>query len=158
MFSRILGKDQDKEIPAPAPAHLRRWDSTSTTASCTMSTDLKSTSSESHTTSEEYATELPKEIEPWAALLFKYGFFFPLFWVFGALILRSPVELGQPEIDLETGKPKQWTKAQVELFQRTKECERKWARRCLWALITFGVVCLLGLVIGLSVGLTVGRK
>ncbi|KAL0061766.1 hypothetical protein AAF712_011369 [Marasmius tenuissimus] len=158
MFTRLFGKQQEPNASAaPAPAHLQRWDSASTVASFTQSVDLKSTSSDYDSTSQS-TEELPKEIEPWAALLFKYGFFFPLFWVFGAMILRSPVELGEPDVDLETGKRKEWTKEQVDLFERTRECERKWAKRCLWALIILSVLCLIGLVVGLSVGLTVGRR
>ncbi len=55
---------------------------------------------------------------------------FPLFWIAGALILLSP--LSAPE-DWEASKPEYERKEIIESMRRT---ELKWAKRCLYALLT----------------------
>ena len=55
---------------------------------------------------------------------------FPLFWVAGAFILLSP--LRAPE-DWESAKPEIERQELIESMRRT---EIKWAKRCLYALLT----------------------
>ncbi|KAL0569187.1 hypothetical protein V5O48_012785 [Marasmius crinis-equi] len=134
----------DIDIPTlPAKVHLRRWESTTSTELDDSQTQKSSRPS----TSEKEA------VDPLPALFFKYGFFFPLFWVFGALILRHPFSSdasAHPEDGL--------TKSEVEMVERIRQDERKWGKRCLWALVTCAVLLVLGIVVGLSVGLTISRR
>ncbi|KAG7086833.1 hypothetical protein E1B28_002754 [Marasmius oreades] len=160
MFTHLQPQSQQTETTTRGPSQLARWDSTTTTvgSSCAVqSADLKSPTTASVSDAQSSTSE--EEPEIYAKLLFRYGFFFPLFWLFGALILRDPQHLEDvSEIDIETGKRKQWTKRDFESFERTKGEERKYARRCLFALVAFGVVVLIGLGVGLGVGLTVGQR
>ncbi|KAI0769869.1 hypothetical protein C8Q74DRAFT_1201787 [Fomes fomentarius] len=81
-----------------------------------------------------------------AMYLFKFGFLFPLFWIAGALILLSP--LSAPE-DWEASKPEYERKEIIESMRRT---ELKWAKRCLYALLT---TILVVVAVVLSIVLTV---
>ncbi|KAH9933244.1 uncharacterized protein BXZ73DRAFT_89857 [Epithele typhae] len=69
-----------------------------------------------------------------AMYLFKFGFLFPLFWVAGAFILLSP--LNAPE-GWEPSKPEHERQEIIESMRRT---EVRWAKRCLYALLVFGVL------------------
>ncbi|KAF9255760.1 hypothetical protein L218DRAFT_966986 [Marasmius fiardii PR-910] len=164
MFARLFSKQPPQAQlktahvkPIVGGTQLGRWESTTTVASsCIQSADLKSASTSSTTSLSTSESQVQDE-EPviWASLLFKFGFIFPLLWLFGALILRDPEHLEQvSEVDVETEKRKRWTKSEIERYERTKGEERKWAKRCLWALVTFGVLALIGLAVGLGVGLT----
>ncbi|KAI0360511.1 hypothetical protein OH77DRAFT_1418451 [Trametes cingulata] len=65
-----------------------------------------------------------------AMYFFKFGFLFPLFWVAGVFILLSPL---QAPADWEASKPEYERQELIESMRRT---EVKWAKRCLYALLT----------------------
>lgn len=83
-----------------------------------------------------------------AMLFFKFGFFFPPFWVFGALMLITPLRSPNPLSPLAASSA--WppnteliawcnenihTEAdKLAFLARMQEVEMKWARRCLIAL------------------------
>ncbi|ESK93103.1 hypothetical protein Moror_8826 [Moniliophthora roreri MCA 2997] len=93
-----------------------------------------------------------EEPETLAASHFRYGFFFPLLWVFGALVLLSP--LPEPVLDPESDS--EWNRMTPEererKLQKIRTAELKWGKRCLWALVAL-VVTVISLVVGLGVGL-----
>ncbi|KAF8591915.1 hypothetical protein K439DRAFT_1274037, partial [Ramaria rubella] len=77
-----------------------------------------------------YAVREPPTL---ARMLFIYGFLFFPFWLAGIYILASPL---LPTPDWESGKS-EFEKAQLLLILR--ETEKKWARRCLYAMCTLTV-------------------
>ncbi|PPQ73886.1 hypothetical protein CVT24_011945 [Panaeolus cyanescens] len=96
-----------------------------------------------------------EEPQTLAMLFFKFGFFFPAFWVFGALMLitplRSPNPLS-PEAIASAWPPNPELVAWVNEHLRTEEdkqaflekmqqVEMKWAKRCLLAIILLVAFC-----------------
>ncbi|KAJ8584614.1 hypothetical protein M405DRAFT_826498 [Rhizopogon salebrosus TDB-379] len=79
-----------------------------------------------------------------AMYLFKFGFLFPPFWLFGAIILLSP--LSAPA-DFE---PTKSEAERQELVQIMRDAESKWAKRSAWALLIFLVA--IGMIVGVTVG------
>lgn len=82
----------------------------------------------------------PAEPVTLTMFLFKFGFLFPLFWIIGAFILLSPLRPPPQKIN-EEGLPAIWLpeKTEVErleILERMRTVEVKWARRCLWALLS----------------------
>ncbi|KAJ8073363.1 hypothetical protein PM082_011637 [Marasmius tenuissimus] len=104
-----------------------------------------------------FGAEFMQRPRPVTCAFLQIRIFLPLFWVFGALILRRPFS-PEPSVDLENGKCREWTKGEVEVHERIRIEERKWGRRCLWALLTLTLLTLVCIAAGLSVGLTLGRR
>ncbi|KAI9569267.1 hypothetical protein HD554DRAFT_2020784 [Boletus coccyginus] len=79
-----------------------------------------------------------------AMYLFKFGFLFPPLWIFGSLILITPLTA---PTNFEPSKSE--TERQ-ELVQIIRDAELRWAKRCAWALVVLlvlgGVVVAVALV------------
>ncbi|KAF8528081.1 hypothetical protein BU17DRAFT_39182 [Hysterangium stoloniferum] len=74
-----------------------------------------------------YTVAEPKTL---ARALFLYGFWFPAFWLVGLAIIFTPL---RPTPDWEVGK----TSAEVEWTCKIiRETELRWAKRCLFALLS----------------------
>jgi hypothetical protein len=69
---------------------------------------------------------------------------FPPFWLFGAIILLSP--LSAPA-DFE---PTKSEAERQELVQIMRDAESKWAKRSAWALLIFLIA--IGMIVGVIVG------
>ncbi|KAE9401536.1 hypothetical protein BT96DRAFT_754906, partial [Gymnopus androsaceus JB14] len=68
-----------------------------------------------------------------AMYMFKFGFIFPPFWIFGSLILLSP--LRQPEsTPSSVWLPEKTESERQEIIEKMRKAEVKWAKRCLIAL------------------------
>jgi len=105
---------------------------------------------------------IPGEPRTLAMLLFKFGFLFPAFWVFGALLLispRCPSDPLSPLSQLSAWPPNTafdaWcnenihTEEDKALFlAKVQQVEMKWAKRCLLAL---GMLLCFSVAIGLTV-------
>ncbi|KAG6864330.1 hypothetical protein C0991_010402 [Blastosporella zonata] len=90
-----------------------------------------------------YALKAPEPLTL-ALYLFKFGFLFPPFWIMGAWILLSPLRAPSNEIDAEDGWMADKTEAErARIIEEMRKTESRWAKRCLWALITFILVCLI---------------
>jgi len=74
------------------------------------------------------------EPETLARFMFLYGFLFPPFWFMGIVILFSEL---RPSVDWEIGRSE---KEQAQLLDSLRTTEVKWAKRCIWALITFFLI------------------
>jgi hypothetical protein len=77
---------------------------------------------------------------------------FPPFWVLGALILLSPLRTPDELSPSDSSAPASWlpekTEAErLEIVQKIRKAEMKWARRCLAALL---FIVLVGLAAGLT--------
>ncbi|KZS93410.1 hypothetical protein SISNIDRAFT_454582 [Sistotremastrum niveocremeum HHB9708] len=77
------------------------------------------------------------EPETLARSLFFYGFLLPLFWIFGAFMLFSKLE---PTASWEEGKTES---AKKHLLESMRRAERRWAYRCLWALLGLSAAAVL---------------
>ena len=84
---------------------------------------------------------------------------FPPFWILGALIALSPLKAPtssplSPSYDADSDElpcawlPEKTEAERMEILQRMRKAELKWAKRCLAALV---LLTLAGLAIGLSV-------
>ncbi|KAG2002454.1 hypothetical protein CC2G_004647 [Coprinopsis cinerea AmutBmut pab1-1] len=83
-----------------------------------------------------------------AMYLFKFGFLFPLFWIFGAFILVSPLR-EPPSNEASPSWMPEKTEAERQAFiAHMRKAELKWARRCLWAIL---ILATLATVAGLAV-------
>ncbi|KAF8181793.1 hypothetical protein BJ912DRAFT_979133 [Pholiota molesta] len=81
-----------------------------------------------------------------AMYLFKFGFLFPPFWIFGAFILFSP--LREPPTAADAAAPA-WMPEKTEeerqaIIATLREVEVKWARRCVCALAIFTLLAVGG--------------
>ncbi|KAF8433002.1 hypothetical protein L210DRAFT_3412961 [Boletus edulis BED1] len=65
-----------------------------------------------------------------AMYLFKFGFLFPPFWVLGVIILVSPLTAPADFEPSKSGTERQ------RLVAIIRDAELKWAKRCVWALVT----------------------
>jgi len=94
----------------------------------------------------EYKSSTPPDIEvdTVARHLFKYGFFFPLFWAVGVYFLFAPVRVTEDWQSDKTEEEKE------KILSEMRETEVKWAKRCLWALLSF-FVCLVILIVAVVV-------
>ncbi|KAF8438541.1 hypothetical protein L210DRAFT_3403957 [Boletus edulis BED1] len=84
------------------------------------------------------------EVDTVARHLFKYGFFFPLFWAIGVYFLFSPMRV------TADWQPDKTEEEKAKMLTEMKEAEVKWAKRCLWALLSF-FVCLVILIVAVVV-------
>ncbi|TFK99305.1 hypothetical protein BDV98DRAFT_594988 [Pterulicium gracile] len=89
-----------------------------------------------------------------AELAFKYGFFFPVLWIYGAYILISPLRV--PPTTSALGWLPDKTESEKEVYlERQRREEVVWARRSLIALVALLlVVCV---VVGVVVGVVKSR-
>ncbi|KAF9652662.1 hypothetical protein BDM02DRAFT_3108734 [Thelephora ganbajun] len=78
----------------------------------------------------------PKEPPTLAMYMFKYGFLFPIFWILGSIILCIPL---RAPADWE---PTKTAEERAELIAHMRQTEKKWAKRCLIALVSFIVLIL----------------
>lgn len=74
--------------------------------------------------------EKPKEPTTLARFMFIYGFVFPPFWLVGLIILTSELH---PTAEWAVGKTEE---EKIRLMQEMRMTEVKWAKRCVYALIT----------------------
>ncbi|KAG6327048.1 hypothetical protein ID866_12041, partial [Astraeus odoratus] len=72
-----------------------------------------------------------------ARQLFKYGFLFPLFWAVGVYFMFAPMRVSP---DWEQDKTEE---EKEKIMSNLRQTEIKWAKRCLWALLTFFVCMIL---------------
>ncbi|KAF8896865.1 hypothetical protein CPB84DRAFT_1731520 [Gymnopilus junonius] len=80
-----------------------------------------------------------------AMYLFRFGFLFPPFWLFGAFILCSPLrEPRNTSEDTPTWMPEKTEEERQKIIATIREAELKWAKRCLWALVIFAVLVAVG--------------
>ncbi|KAG8215214.1 hypothetical protein J3R82DRAFT_8756 [Butyriboletus roseoflavus] len=73
------------------------------------------------------------EMETVARHLFKYGFFFPVFWAVGVYFLFAPIRVSA---DWESDRTEE---EKEKMLSEMRATETKWAKRCLWALLSFFV-------------------
>ncbi|KIJ61248.1 hypothetical protein HYDPIDRAFT_116255 [Hydnomerulius pinastri MD-312] len=88
----------------------------------------------------EYALCTELEPETVARHMFMYGFFFPLFWAIGVYFLYAPMRVSADWQQDKTEAEKE------EILSNMRQTEAKWAKRCLWALLSF-FACIIILVI-----------
>ncbi|KAH9476670.1 hypothetical protein JR316_0010584 [Psilocybe cubensis] len=94
----------------------------------------------------EYTLHAPEPVTL-AMFLFKFGFLFPPFWLFGAFILLSPLrEPSQPSSDEDTPAwmPEKTEEERREIIATIRTTELKWARRCLCAFCILTVLAVGG--------------
>ncbi|KAJ7880970.1 hypothetical protein B0H14DRAFT_2435426 [Mycena olivaceomarginata] len=84
-------------------------------------------------------TEHAREPVTLAMYLFKFGFLFPPFWIFGIIILLSPLRAPAATPSAAWLPEKMDAERQV-IINRMRTAELKWAKRCLYALVTLLVV------------------
>lgn len=82
---------------------------------------------------------LPKYSEPFkpailSEYLFKYGFFFPLFWIVGALVLLMPLNEPDPAITGRKWLPEKTDVERQQILKDMREVEVRWSKRCIMAL------------------------
>jgi hypothetical protein len=92
-------------------------------------------------------TREPAEPVTLAMFLFKFGFLFPLFWVIGAFLLLSPLRAPPSRVE-EDGTPAAWLPEKTDaerqaIIDRMRSVEVKWAKRCLWALLSLLTIALI---------------
>ncbi|KIJ94810.1 hypothetical protein K443DRAFT_683492 [Laccaria amethystina LaAM-08-1] len=76
-----------------------------------------------------------------AMYLFKFGFLFPPFWIFGALILLSPLrEPPTSSADAPAWMPEKTEAERQQIIAEIRTVEVKWAKRCLWAILVLIIV------------------
>ncbi|PPR00216.1 hypothetical protein CVT24_004955 [Panaeolus cyanescens] len=80
-----------------------------------------------------------------AMYLFKFGFLFPAFWIFGAFILLSPLrEPATSTDDTPAWMPEKTEAERQAIIKKLRNVELKWAKRCLVALVTFTLLAIAG--------------
>ncbi|KJA18949.1 hypothetical protein HYPSUDRAFT_144360 [Hypholoma sublateritium FD-334 SS-4] len=88
-------------------------------------------------------TRVAPEPATLAMFLFKFGFLFPPFWIFGAFILMSPLRepasapAAEGEEAVEVWMPEKTPAERAALIATLRAVEVKWARRCLVAAAVF---------------------
>ncbi|PPQ64970.1 hypothetical protein CVT24_008158 [Panaeolus cyanescens] len=80
-----------------------------------------------------------------AMYLFKFGFLFPPFWIFGAFILLSPLrEPPATTDDTPAWMPEKTEAEKQAIIEKIRNVELKWAKRCLAALVIFTLLAVAG--------------
>ncbi|KAF9044146.1 hypothetical protein BJ165DRAFT_1390004 [Panaeolus papilionaceus] len=80
-----------------------------------------------------------------AMYLFKFGFLFPPFWIFGAFILLSPLrEPAATTDDTPAWMPEKTEAERQAIIEKLRIVELKWAKRCLVALCIFTSLAVAG--------------
>ncbi|KDR72976.1 hypothetical protein GALMADRAFT_26921, partial [Galerina marginata CBS 339.88] len=83
----------------------------------------------------EYTLHAPEPMTL-AMYLFRFGFLFPPFWLFGAFILFSPLrEPPSTSDDTPAWMPEKTEAERQQIIATMREVELKWAKRCLWAFV-----------------------
>jgi len=78
-----------------------------------------------------------------AMYLFKFGFLFPPFWIFGAFILFSPLREPPATSDsVPAWMPEKTEAERQQIIAEMRKVELKWARRSLFALLTTMVLAI----------------
>ncbi|KAF9787870.1 hypothetical protein BJ322DRAFT_587480 [Thelephora terrestris] len=78
-----------------------------------------------------------KEPPTLAMYMFKYGFLFPIFWILGSLVLCIPLRAPAG------WEPTKTAEERAELIAHMRQTEKKWARRCLVALVSFIIIIII---------------
>ncbi|KAF9003352.1 hypothetical protein BDQ17DRAFT_1326179 [Cyathus striatus] len=95
----------------------------------------------------EYTLHAPEPVTL-AMYLFKFGFLFPPFWLFGAFILLSPLREPPATTPSSAWMPEKTEAEKQEIIANMRKIEVKWAWRCVFALISFILVaCGVGIAI-----------
>jgi hypothetical protein len=68
---------------------------------------------------------------------------FPLFWIFGAFILISPLREPPSNEVSPTWMPEKTEAERQAFIDHMRKAELKWAKRCLWALLTLATLALI---------------
>ncbi|KAF9050425.1 hypothetical protein BJ165DRAFT_1525651 [Panaeolus papilionaceus] len=165
-YNELHGHGGAPVTRAPEAVHLSRHRHRETDADgFSLRTDIESLPAYGENIPPRYSRRVENsqdEPQTLAMLFFKFGFFFPAFWVFGALMLvtplRSPNPLS-PEALASAWPPNHELVAWVNEHLRTEEdkeaflmkmqqVEIKWAKRCLLAIVLLiGFSALIGLII-----------
>nr|GAT50222.1 predicted protein [Mycena chlorophos] len=95
----------------------------------------------------EYSIRAPEPVTL-AMYLFKFGFLFPPFWILGVCILLSPLRAPPAGPPSASWMPEKTDAERQMIIDRMRTAELRWARRCLYALVTLILV-----VVVLAVGL-----
>jgi len=83
-----------------------------------------------------------------AMYLFKFGFLFPPFWIFGAFILFSPLREPPASSDsVPAWMPEKTEAERQQIIAEMRKVELKWARRSLYALL---IILVLATVAGVT--------
>ncbi|KAJ7086150.1 hypothetical protein B0H15DRAFT_887258 [Mycena belliarum] len=82
-------------------------------------------------------TARSREPDTLAMYLFKFGFLFPPFWIMGIVILLSPLRAPPAATPSAAWLPEKTDAERQVLIDRMRTTELKWAKRCLYALVTF---------------------
>ncbi|KAJ7056681.1 hypothetical protein C8F01DRAFT_992878 [Mycena amicta] len=98
----------------------------------------------------EYTLRAPEPVTL-AMYLFKFGFLFPPFWILGVVILLSPLRAPPAGPPSASWLPEKTDAERQMIIERMRTAELKWAKRCLYALIT---LILVGVVVGLAIWAT----
>ncbi|TFK38466.1 hypothetical protein BDQ12DRAFT_581082, partial [Crucibulum laeve] len=77
-----------------------------------------------------------------AMYLFKFGFLFPPFWIFGAIILLSPLREPPTSSESAAWMPEKTEAERQQMIAEIRKVEVKWGRRCLWAILILFTVAL----------------
>ncbi|KAJ7352376.1 hypothetical protein DFH08DRAFT_858690 [Mycena albidolilacea] len=85
-------------------------------------------------------TEHAREPVTLAMYLFKFGFLFPPFWIFGIFILLSPLRAPPAATPSAAWLPEKTDAERQVIINRMRTAELKWAKRCLYALVILLVV------------------
>ncbi|EIN04845.1 hypothetical protein PUNSTDRAFT_55205 [Punctularia strigosozonata HHB-11173 SS5] len=92
-----------------------------------------------------YSIEEQHEPVTLAMHLFKYGFLFPPFWIIGTIVLfcslNAPADWHSEKTDLE----------RQQLLTDIRVAERRWAKRCAYALIALTFFVIIAVIIALAV-------
>ncbi|KAL4071540.1 hypothetical protein V8B97DRAFT_400376 [Scleroderma yunnanense] len=87
-------------------------------------------------------TQSDSEPNTVARQMFKYGFLFPLFWVIGVYFLVAPMRVSP---DWEQDKTEE---EKEKILSDLRQTEAKWAKRCLWALVSF-FLCMILIIVAM---------
>ncbi|KAJ7760744.1 hypothetical protein DFH07DRAFT_884032 [Mycena maculata] len=81
-------------------------------------------------------TQKVKEPVTLAMYLFKFGFLFPPFWIMGVIILLSPLRAPPAATSSAVWLLEKTDAERQVIIDRMRAAELKWAKRCLYALVT----------------------
>ncbi|KAF7312059.1 hypothetical protein MIND_00218000 [Mycena indigotica] len=98
----------------------------------------------------EYTFRAPEPVTL-AMYLFKFGFFFPPFWILGVIILMSPLRAPPAGPPSASWLPEKTDAERQMIIERMRTTELKWARRCLYALVAYIII---GVVAGVAIWAT----
>ncbi|TFK66904.1 hypothetical protein BDN72DRAFT_771426 [Pluteus cervinus] len=93
-----------------------------------------------------------------AMYLFKFGFFFPPFWILGVFILFTPLRIPDAVVDPISGALIPWLPGKTEAERQQtlleiRRAELKWAKRSLYAILS---LVFIATIVGLSLCFVLG--